>query len=97
MVMNKTKKILFSCENAQEYFDLSLVMKEINKQGNAEIIYFNLSVATGVRTNQLEGDKNYQYEYDAIKSFKGNLKHLSATKKIMSPSFAPQVFTILSS
>lgn len=74
------KKFLFSCENDQEYSDLSEIMREIKKKGDVEILYFNLGT---VPVAIPEGNDDFTNEYMAVRLFKIGLKELPPVKKFI--------------
>lgn len=75
-------RVIFSCENAQEYQDLSIAMRALHEKHGADIIYFNLGSATDIDS---KGTTNLEFvisEHDAIRVFKDSLKHLPPAKKL---------------
>lgn len=79
----KRKTVVFSCENAQEFSDLEMLMKELSDVKNYRVIYFNLSNVTGdVTKNNISGDYWFK-EYRSVRLFSGNLKELPPIKKLI--------------
>lgn len=76
-------KLLFSCENAQEYRDINLLMQELVKESNAEVMYFNLTSASGISTKEGYGDDGLFTEYNAVRIFNKVLRDLSPLLRLI--------------